>query len=102
MGRLQVTRRGIGRTIELRTGTLPILPTGEYYEVWFVSAADAPERPDRISAGTFHPNPQGVSESTFTAAVDPGVYGVVEVTAEPADGNPAATGPVVLRTTING
>ena len=35
--RLTVVRTGIGRVIELDTDELPILPVGEYYEVWFVA-----------------------------------------------------------------
>ncbi len=35
---------------------------------------------------------------TFAAAVDPALYPVVSVTAEPGDGDPRATGPEVLRT----
>ena len=59
-----------------------------------------PGAPDRISAGTFHPDPQGRSDVRFAAAVDPELYPIVEITAEPGDGNPLATGPVVLRATI--
>ena len=99
---LTVVGTGIGRVVELRTGMLPILPTGEYYQVWFVGPDDEPGTPDRISAGTFHPDPQGRSDVRFTAAVDPELYPVVEITAEPGDGNPLPTGPVVLRATIGG
>ena len=76
---------------------LPILPTGEYYQVWFVGPDDEPGAPDRISAGTFHPDPQGRSDVRFAAAVDPALYPIVEITAEPGDGDPLPTGPVVLR-----
>jgi hypothetical protein len=71
---------------------LPILPKGEYYELWF----EAPGR-KYISAGTFHPDEEGRSRVTFAAAVDPGLYPVLSVTAEPGDGNPARTGREVLR-----
>ena len=97
---LRVVATGIGRIVDLRTDVLPILPTGELYEVWFVAADDAPGAPARISAGTFHPAPDGRSDVRFAAAVDPALYPVVEVTAEPGDGNPLPTGPIVLRTTI--
>ena len=100
--RLTVVRTGIGRVIELDTDELPILPTGEYYEVWFVAPDDNEGAADRISAGTFHPDQDGRSAVRFAAAVDPAKYPTVEITAEPGDGNPAATGPVVLRTTIGG
>lgn len=97
---LTVVGTGIGRVVELRTGALPILPTGEYYQVWFVAAADAPGSPDRISAGTFHPDPDGRSDVRFAAAVNPELYPRVEITAEPGDGNPLPTGPVVLAASI--
>lgn len=99
---LTVVGTGIGRVIDLRTGVLPILPVGEYYQVWFVAPDDAPGAPDRISAGTFHPDPQGRSDVQFAAAVDPALYPVVEITAEPGDGSPLPTGPVVLRAEIDG
>jgi Anti-sigma-K factor rskA len=97
---LRVVGTGIGRVIVLRTDVLPILPTGEYYAVWFVSTRDVPDAPDRISAGTFHPDPAGRSDVQFAAAVNPALYPIVEITAEPGDGNPGPSGPVVLRATI--
>ncbi|MGH9225450.1 MAG: anti-sigma factor, partial [Acidimicrobiales bacterium] len=35
-------RVGIGRIVHLRTNDLPILPKGEYYEIWFVGPGDSP------------------------------------------------------------
>jgi hypothetical protein len=83
--------------IAVRTDDLPILPRGEYYELWFVGPGDTPTHPNRISAGTFHPDRQGRSNVDFTAAVDPKLYPILSVTAEPGDGNPQRTGPEVLR-----
>jgi Anti-sigma-K factor rskA len=99
---LRVVRTGIGRVIELDTDELPVLPTGEYYEVWFVAPDENDSAANRISAGTFHPEPDGRSSVRLAAAVDPAKFPTVEITAEPGDGNPAATGPVVLRATIGG
>jgi hypothetical protein len=96
-GRAEVVKTGIGRVIDFRSGTLPILPKGEYYELWFVGPGDTPANPNRISAGTFHPDARGRSFVTFAAAVEPRKYPVVSVTAEPGDGDPRATGPEVLR-----
>lgn len=93
-------RTGIGRIVQFRTDDLPILPTGGRYEVWFVAPDDTPSDPDRISAGTFHPDDQGVADVNLTAAVDPAKYPVLSVTAEPSDGDPAPTGPEVLRAEI--
>ena len=94
---LEVPKTGIGRVVSFRSDTLPILPKGEYYEIWFVGPGDRPTRPNRISAGTFHPDEKGRSYVTFAAAVDPALYPIVSVTAEPGDGDPRATGPEVLR-----
>jgi anti-sigma-K factor RskA len=92
-----VRKTGIGRVVEFRTTELPILPEGEYYELWFVGPGDRPGRPNRISAGTFHPDEEGRSHVRFAAAVDPAKYPRLAVTAEPGDGDPAPSGPDVLR-----
>lgn len=91
---------GTGRIVEVRTDALPILPTGEYYEFWFVALDDRPGAPDRISAGTFHPDADGRSDVVMLAAVNPELYPRIEVTAEPGDGDPLPTGPIVLEATI--
>ena len=93
----EVRKTGIGRVIRFESDALPILPKGEYYELWFVGPGDTPATPNRISAGTFHPDEDGRSHVTFAAAVDPAKYPVLSVTAEPGDGNPVPTGPEVLR-----
>ena len=95
------TKVGIGRIVRLESDDLPILPTGELYEVWFVGPGDAPGRPNRISAGTFHPDERGRSQVELTAAVDPTLYPTIAVTAEPGDGNPAPSDTEVLRADID-
>lgn len=92
-----VEKTGIGRVIEFRTDELPVLPEGEYYELWFVGPGDRTGAPNRISAGTFHPDEKGRSNVRFTAAVDPAKYPRLAVTAEPGDGDPAPTSPDVMR-----
>ncbi len=67
---------------------LPVLPKGEFYELWFLAPGDDAGDPRRISAGTFHPDEQFRSHVTLFAAVDPTVHGQVAVTAEPGDGDP--------------
>ena len=94
---VEVRKTGIGRVIALESDSLPILPKGDYYELWFVAPDDRPTAPNRISAGTFHPDEDGRSRVRFTAAVDPALYPVLSVTAEPGDGDPRPTGPEVLR-----
>jgi anti-sigma-K factor RskA len=95
--RVVVVKTGVGRELSFESDDLPILPQGEYYELWFVGPGDTLRRPNRISAGTFHPDEQGRSRVELTAAVDPALHPVLSVTAEPADGNPRRTGPEVLR-----
>ena len=51
--------------------------------------ATARGRLDRISAGTFHPDPEGVSDVRLTAAVDPAKYPILIVTAESRRRRPA-------------
>lgn len=91
---------GIGRVVRLETDELAVLPTGEFYELWFVAPDDRPEMRNRISAGTFHPNQDGRTSVQLAAAVNPANYPIISVTAEPGDGDPAPTGPEVLRATI--
>ncbi len=93
----EVRETGIGRVVSFDTTDLPILPKGEYYALWFVGPEDSPESPDRIPAGTFHPDPEGRSQVRFAAAVDPAKYPVLAVTAEAGDGDPSPTAPDVLR-----
>ena len=92
-----VVKLGIGREIDFRSDDLPILPKGEFYELWFAAPEDSPSEPNRISAGTFHPDENGRSRVTLTAAVDPALYPTLVVSAEPGDGDPAPSGEDVLR-----
>lgn len=92
-----VRETGLGRVVQFESDDLPILPEGELYELWFVGPGDTLEEPNRISAGTFHPDSAGRSEVSLHAAVDPAKYPTLSVTAEPGDGQPERTGPEVLR-----
>jgi hypothetical protein len=94
---VEVRKTGIGRVVTFDSDSLPILPKGEYYELWFVGPGDRPGRPNRISAGTFHPDEDGRSHVVFAAAVDPALYPSLVVTAEPGDGDPSPSRREVLR-----
>lgn len=97
-GSLRVTATGIGRIVQIETDALSVLDNQrEFYEVWFVGPGDGPGRPNRVSAGTFHPDEQGRSSVTLAAAVVPADYPVLSITREPRDGDPRATGPEVMR-----
>lgn len=93
-------RTGIGRVVQFRADDLPILPAGELYELWFVGPNDTPLDPERISAGTFHPDAQGRADVDLAAAADPAKYPELYVTAEPGDGDPRPSGSEVLRAEI--
>lgn len=94
---VQLRQIGIGRVVDLDSSSLRILPKGRYYEVWFVGPGDSRAEPNRISAGTFHPDEKGRSDVQLKAAADAKLYPRMEVTAEPGDGDPRVGGPVVLR-----
>lgn len=74
-----------------------ILPTGQFYEIWFVAPDDRPGARRRISAGTFHPDEQGRVDATFAAAVDPALFPVLSVSRQSGP-LAARPGPEVLRT----
>ncbi len=95
-GDVAVTLLGTGREIAFASDALPMLPTGDYYELWFVGAGDSPSDPNRISGGTFHPDENAETDVLLHAAVDPRQYPRIEITDEPSDGDPASSGEVVL------
>lgn len=97
-GSVRVTELGIGRSVAIESDDLPELDNRrEFYEVWFVGPGDSRRRPNRVSAGTFHPDEAGRSDVRLTAAAVPRDYPVVSVTREPRDGDPRRTGPEILR-----
>jgi anti-sigma-K factor RskA len=96
-GRVLVTRTSGGRTLDVRIQRLRPPRAGHLYELWAVGTADSPQRPQRVSLGTFTVPASGkVRLRAFTAAPE-SVYPKVGVTEEPDNGNPAREGPVVLR-----
>ncbi len=97
-GTALVTATGIGRIVKLESRALPVLDNAkEFYEIWFVAPGDTPEEPNRVSAGTFHPDEQGRTDVRLTAAVVPANYPTLSVTREPRDGDPGASPREVLR-----
>lgn len=72
-----------GRVVELRSDDLPVLPKGQFYELWFVTTGEA--QPRRISAGTFHPDDDGHTDVALFAAIDPRRYQRVEMTSVTTD-----------------
>lgn len=83
--------------VELTASGLPDPGAQEYYECWYVGADDASGDPNRVTAGSFRPNPDGtVSVRMAVFAADPSRFPVMEIALEPADGDPAQTGTVIL------
>ena len=95
---MRFTEVGIGRIVAVESDDLPTLDNArEFYELWFVGPGDSDREPNRVSAGTFHPDAQGHTEVRLAAAAVPSDYPVLSVTREPRDGDPRPTGPEVLR-----
>lgn len=94
-----VRRLDTGRAVDVSSESLPILPDAGLYELWFVGPGDAATTPNRVSAGTFHPDEDGITQVVLHAAVVPDEYPIVVITAEPKDGDPAVNGPEVVRST---
>ena len=96
-GTVRVTQTDGGREFDVRIQGLKPPGQGKLYELWAVGAADTPDKPQRVSLGTFNVPASGkVRLHAFTAA-SASVFARVGVTEEPQNGNPAKEGPAVLR-----
>jgi anti-sigma-K factor RskA len=95
-GQVTVTQTAAGRTFDVRIEGLRPPPAGSLYELWAVSPQDTPERPQRVSLGTFTTGADGSAHLTAFTAAPADRFPVVGVTQEPVDGNPARTGPRIL------
>jgi anti-sigma-K factor RskA len=78
--------------VELEVWGMPELREDEYYEMWYYA-----EDGSRISCGTFRTGPEGRTTVNLTAPASARSYPEIEVTREPDDGNPVASGDEVLR-----
>ena len=95
---VRVTETGIGRVVAVESENLaPLDNDQEFYELWFVGPGDTQAEPNRVSAGTFHPDEQGRTDVRLAVAAVPDDYPVLSVTREPRDGNPGSSGAEVLR-----
>ena len=90
-GELRGERTGANLRIELEAWGLPEPGKGEYYEMWY-----AREDGERISCGTFSPQPGGRATVSMSAPASAVAYPEIEVTLEPDDGDPGPSGEVVL------
>jgi anti-sigma-K factor RskA len=90
-GVLQGEKVGENIQFELDVRGLPKLQKDEYYEMWY-----AKENGERISCGTFRAQPGGLTTLNLTAPVNAASYPKVEVTREPDNGDPGASGEKIL------
>ena len=90
-GEVQVERVGQNIRVDLEVWGMPELEEGEYYEMWYYA-----EDGGRISCGTFRVGPEGRTTVRLSAPATAGNYPEIEVTREPDDGNPEASGKAVL------
>jgi anti-sigma-K factor RskA len=77
--------------VELEVWGLPELRRHEYYEMWYYAEGDG-----RVSCGTFRTGPGGKATVDLTAPASATHYEEIEITREPDDGNPQASGEEIL------
>jgi hypothetical protein len=94
-GRVQVEEVGRNFRVDLEVWGMPELKEGEYYEMWYYA-----EDGGRISCGTFRAGPDDQTTVNLTAPVTAGEYPEIEITREPDDGNPKASGEEILEGSI--
>ena len=80
-GRARVTVRGLKPSAN-----------GDFYELWLLNSAD-----DLVSLGSFRVPASGKANVTVPLPGDPAGFAAFDISAEPADGNPAHSGRSVLR-----
>jgi hypothetical protein len=90
-GQVQVEEDGENFQVELEVWKMPDLEEDEYYEMWYYA-----EDGDRISCGAFRVGPDGQTTVNLTAPATASDYPEIEITREPDDGNPGASGEEVL------
>jgi hypothetical protein len=65
---------------------------GGFYELWLMNSAD-----DLVSLGSFRVPASGGADVTVPLPADPDGFAALDISAEPADGNPAHSASSVLR-----
>jgi anti-sigma-K factor RskA len=90
-GQARVEEEGENFQVELEVWKMPELEEDEYYEMWYYA-----EDGDRISCGAFRTGPEGRTTVNLTAPATARDYPEIEITREPDDGNPEASGEEVL------
>jgi anti-sigma-K factor RskA len=90
-GEVRVEEVGENFQVELEVRGMPELKEDEYYEMWYYA-----EDGGRISCGTFRVGSEGRTTVNLTAPASSRHYPEIEITREPDDGNPKASGEEVL------
>jgi anti-sigma-K factor RskA len=90
-GQVRVEEEGENFRVELEVWKMPELEEDEYYEMWYYA-----EDGDRISCGAFRTGSEGRTTVNLTAPATARDYPEIEITREPDDGNPEASGEEVL------
>jgi anti-sigma-K factor RskA len=90
-GEVRVEEVGENFQVELEVWGMPELKEDEYYEMWYYA-----EDGGRISCGTFRVGSEGRTTVNLTAPTSSRHYPEIEITREPDDGNPKASGEEVL------
>ncbi len=92
-----VEQAAAGRVLELSLADLPDTG-GDYLEVWLIDAATG----GMVSLGPLIPQTPGGATASLgvPAGVDVATYAVVDVSAEPPDGDPTHSGVSLLRGTL--
>jgi Anti-sigma-K factor rskA, C-terminal/Putative zinc-finger len=95
-GELRGEQVGDNLKVELEAWGLPEPGKGGYYEMWYARKGGG-----RISCGTFSATPDGRATVSMSAPVSAVDYPEIEITQEPADGDPASSGKVVLKGSLS-
>jgi anti-sigma-K factor RskA len=93
-GVVRVEEVGENFQVELEVWEMPELGEDEYYEMWYYAEEGGG---GRISCGTFRVGAEGRTTTVrLTAPANAGEYPEIEITREADDGDPKASGEVVL------
>jgi anti-sigma-K factor RskA len=90
-GEVQVQELGENFQVDLEVWGMPELKEDEYFEMWYYA-----EDGGRISCGTFRVGPEGQTTVNLSAPATAVDYPEIEITREPDDGDPKASGEEVL------
>jgi anti-sigma-K factor RskA len=90
-GKVRMTAAGA----ELQVSGLRPTRGGGYYELWLLNSRD-----DLVALGSFRVPASGKADVSVPMPTDPSRFRYLDVSAEPADGDPAHSGRSVLRASL--